>query len=140
MLEKKLSKSKQFLEFFHCNRFLTLAHQKIRQINLVNVNEFEVKVHGVETRVILSHWYFFPWNHFFSNYFSVLSRNFCQKCVRVKFCYFHSSHCEVWKNQNLTHPTRKLFRENKSQISVIRMIVRCDIIAYDHTNHTCMWL
>ena len=48
---------------------------------------------SVEIREVLSHRkFFFPWNQFFRNFLlkTLLSRKFCQKCVRVNFRNFYN--------------------------------------------------
>ena len=50
-------------------------------------------VHSVERWKIYSHWKNISSNQLFRNFFTkdtLLSRNFCQKTVRVKFCIFHT--------------------------------------------------
>ena len=54
-------------------------------------------------------------NQLFNNSFNLvkplLSRNFCQKCVRENFRNFHTVHSEVWKKRKFTLAWQK-FRES----------------------------
>ena len=54
---------------------------------------------------------------------ALVSRNFCQKCVRDNFCNFHTVLSTILKNEKLSL-IEKIFRQIKS-LNIIKYIASC---------------